>query len=381
MESAFPYTRYVTGKDFVGRRNDVLLLGNLLSQGEHVCLYEPPRTGKTSLVQQTLYSMRLAGRSFHVGQFSVLNVRSREAFLLRLAGTVLKMTASAPEGYAAIVERYLQGTNLAFDSVAFAERGEVLSARRTLDAADCTALLDFPFRIAKEQNLRMILIVDEFHCLSLLDDADSLLRELDESLKRHADDKAFSYVFCGSGVNAMKAIFERGLLFGRRVKHVALSPVDEREMAEHVHRGFLASGKSVDKELLVGACRLFKGQLWYVNHFASLCDAKTRGYVMEPVLVEALADLIATHEPRFAGIVNGLTTHQIHFLQAATEGVVRFSGADVIRRYDLHSSANVRRVKDALMKKEVLVFDAEDRPAFQDPLFEYWIRKYFFEQA
>jgi len=45
----------------------------------------------------------------------------------------------------------------------------------------------------------------------------------------------------------------------------------------------------------------------------------------------------------------------------------------------LHSSANVKRVKDALMKKEVLIFDENDTPAFIDPLFEYWVKKYYFQ--
>ena len=31
------------------------------------------------------------------------------------------------------------------------------------------------------------------------------------------------------------------------------------------------------------------------------------------------------------------------------------------------------------MKKEILTFDAEDQPEFLDPLFEYWIKKYYFE--
>ena len=54
METNFPYAQYVTGRNFVGRRSDVTLLGNLLTQGEHVVLSEPPKTGKTSLIQQTL---------------------------------------------------------------------------------------------------------------------------------------------------------------------------------------------------------------------------------------------------------------------------------------------------------------------------------------
>ena len=53
--------------------------------------------------------------------------------------------------------------------------------------------------------------------------------------------------------------------------------------------------------------------------------------------------------------------------------------SEVIRKYGLNSSANVKRVKDALMKKEILTFEEEDKPEFLDPLFEYWIKKYYFE--
>ena len=379
MDTNFPYAQHVTAKNFVGRRSDVTLLGNLLSQGEHVCLYEPPKTGKTSLVQQALYSMRLAGKSFTVGQFSALNIRSAEEFLLRVGSTAVKMMAATPDAYAAIARRYLSDTHLVFDQAAFAEKGEVLSTTWTLDETDAEALLNLPFLLARDSGQRVILIVDEFHCLSLADPSGALLSKVDESLKRHKEERQLSYVFCGSAVNAMKAIFETSLLFHRRVERVRLSPIDERELADQVHRGFLTGGKSVEKELLYGACRLFRGHPWYINHFASICDSMTRGYMLESVLVEALGCLIAIHEPRFVETVNSLTTHQINILRATLEGNTRFSGANVIRRYDLHSSANVKRVKDALMKKEVLVFDAQDVPSFEDPLFEYWLRKYFFE--
>ena len=93
MDTPFPYAQYVTGKHFIGRKADVTLLGNLLSQGEHVAIYEPPKSGKTSLIQQALYTMRLGGRAFTVGQFSALNIRTPEDFLLRLGATVLKMVA------------------------------------------------------------------------------------------------------------------------------------------------------------------------------------------------------------------------------------------------------------------------------------------------
>jgi len=78
-------------------------------------------------------------------------------------------------------------------------------------------------------------------------------------------------------------------------------------------------------------------------------------------------------------IMGNLTTHQVNLLRATLDGVIRFSSAEVIRQYGLNSSANVKRVKDALMKKEVLMFDEDERPIIIDPLFEYWLRKYYFE--
>lgn len=379
MDTAFPYSQYVTGKNFVGRRSDVTLLGNFLSQGEHVTLYEPPKTGKTSLIQQTLFTMRLSGTAFTVGQFSALNIRTPEAFLLRLGSTLIRMVASTPSEYADLVQRYLSETHFVFDPAAYADGEQVLTLGWELDQADIAAMLSFPFRLAQERGDRLILIIDDFQCLTLLDNPDAILRPLDNSLKENKDKRRFSYIFCGSGVNAMSRIFKGSLLFSRLVERVRLSPVDEREMADHVHKGFLAGGKVVEKELLQGACRLFKGHLWYINHFAAICDAMTRGYIMEPVLVDALNCLLAVHEPRFSAMVSDLTTHQVSLLRATVEGVTRFSSADVIRKYGLNSSANVKRVKDALMKKEVLQFDENDNPSIIDPLFEYWVRKYYFE--
>ena len=381
MDTPFPYDRFVTGKDFIGRKSDCTILSNLLSQGEHVVLIEPPRSGKTSLVQQALYSMRFSTKVFTVGQFSVLNIRTVDDFLLRYGSTVIRLVASTPDEYARVVEKYLAGTHFVFDRNAFADRDELLSRGWDLDAADVKAVLRLPFLLAQERTNPLLLIIDEFQNVNLTEDGYRVLRALDEVIREEADagHKRFSFVFSGSMVNAMKEIFESSRLFYRRVTRVPLSQVDEREISDHVIKGFLAGGKVMEKNLLIGACRLFKNNLWYINHFSAICNSMSKGYIMEPVLVDALSCLISAHEPRFRAMMNGLTTFQVSLLRATVEGNTRFSASEVIRRYSLNSSANVKRVKDALMKKEILTFDSEDKPEFLDPLFEYWIRKYYFE--
>ena len=78
----------------------------------------------------------------------------------------------------------------------------------------------------------------------------------------------------------------------------------------------------------------------------------------------------------------GLTQEQIQtrLLNSMDEEVAAVAKELLIEKYQLNSSANVRRVKDALKKKEVLTFNEKDEPEILDPLFEYWLEKYFFEK-
>ena len=96
--------------------------------------------------------------------------------------------------------------------------------------------------------------------------------------------------------------------------------------------------------------------------------------------MEALRTIISIHEPRFYSIVNDLTDHQLSLLLAILDGVTRFSASEVIEKYRLNSSANVRRVKDALKKKEVITFNEKEEPIILDPLFEYWVSNHYFER-
>ena len=81
MDTPFVYDNYVTGRNFVGRKSECMILSNLLEAGEQVAIYEPPKSGKMSVVQQTLFSMRAAGKQFSVAWVSLFNVRTVYDFL------------------------------------------------------------------------------------------------------------------------------------------------------------------------------------------------------------------------------------------------------------------------------------------------------------
>jgi hypothetical protein len=381
MESPFIYNRPVTGRWFVGRKNETALLSNFFRDGENVAIYEPPKAGKDSLMQQVFFDMKLDGGQFRVVRVSLLNVRSISTFCLRLGSEVMKAVGSTDADFAALAAATLEGTHFVFDAREWQDGGNVLSLNWDLDDNDIQAIVALPYRVARHSGVRLFVCLDEFQNVMLTEDGDKICSMMQQVFKaRTADDRQSAvYILCGSQYNAMKEIFEHRKLFYRQVERVTLEQLDSKDIADAVNRGFQASGKVIERSLLLGVCELFRNNIYYINLFASVCDSISKGYMNEPVLKEALASMIAVHEPRFRAIMADLTTFQVNLLRAVVDGHTRFSSSEVIYRYSLNSSANVRRLKDALCKKEILSFDSEDKPCIIDPFFEYWVTKYYFE--
>ena len=376
MDKPFIYDNYVTGKCFVGRKYDCTILGNLLENKEHVVMYEPPKSGKMSVIQQTLYNMREAAKQFMVIHVNMFNVRTLEDFLVKFGTAVIRPLFSTAAEYSAVIDKYLPDTHFVFDKDRFAVADEVVSMNWEADMNDVEAMFRFPFKLAAERGVPFHIILEEFQNIMNDKDFDDALKAMERVLAEK--DKSVSYIFTGSRVNAMKYIFAEKKYFYRQVEYLPLQKVDDSEITEHIVRGFMIGGKVVQRELIMGACNLFRGQMWYLNHFTSICDNLTKGYINEGILMQALKTLISIHEPRFISIVDDLTDHQLSLLRAVLDGVTKFSASDVIEKYGLNSSANVRRVKDALKKKEVIAFNEKDEPVVLDPLFEYWVGKHYF---
>lgn len=381
MDTPFVYDNPVTGKNFVGRKTECNVLANLLAAGENVCLYESPKEGKMSLVQQSLYNMRASGKLFMVAYVDVFNVRTVRDFLKKFGAAVIRAAYSVPSDYAAVISRYLADTHFVFDAAQFASKGDIVCMNWDADSNDMLAMMNLPQMVAQEKGMPFYVILKDFQNVMMADGYEDLFNMMEKMFAerdRLAPVKS-AFVFSGSMVNAMKFIFEERRYFYRQVNHLPLSLIDDRDAIEHVVRGFRSSGKVIERDMALGACKLFRSQMWYLNQFFSICDSMSKGFINEAILVDALNALISVHEPRFNVLVNDLTDHQLSLLKAILDGVVKFSASDVIERYRLNSSANVRRVKDALKKKEIITFNEKDEPVVIDPLFEYWVRKYYFE--
>ena len=102
---------------------------------------------------------------------------------------------------------------------------------------------------------------------------------------------------------------------------------------------------------------------------------RTNGRTCTQAIVDiALQDLLDQHDALYHRMVDDITTPQLNYLRALLNGVEQFTSKENLRRYDLGSSANVRRVTSALETKEILDF-VGPHTEWIDPLFKIWLEE------
>lgn len=382
MDSAFSYSSFVSGKNFIGRNGDATILANMLSQGENVALYDAPKTGKSSVIHKAFLDMKTTGRECLVATVDMMNIRSISELAQRIGSEVLRCAYSSPSEYGDAVRTFLPETHFVFDEEQYRNSDRILSLNWDIDDNDLDALFALPYKVGADRKKKLVVQLNEFQNVMQTEDGDKFCKILEKRFKALSleERSLCSYLFVGSRLNAMHEIFAIKRYFYRNVERLRLSEIEVKEILDHISRGFLASGKVVDRDLLLGVCKLFRCNIFYINHFASICDSMTRGYIMEPILNAALDAIIAVNEARFKAAMDDLTTFQVSMLKAILDGHKKFSN-EVIEEYKLNSSANVRRLKDALTKKEIVFFEDNGDIVVIDPLFEYWVRTFYFKMS
>lgn len=365
-----------SGKAFIGRKSDVSYLSNMISAGQSVALYGEPHQGRRSLVKQTLTSLQITGKPVGVIEVDLLGCRTNCDLLLRYASSAMKAFGSTLEDFKDMMYSYLADTNLRFDEEAFECDSPFLSFAAPISDDDIQTILSLPYFLASDRRNKVLVYFKHFQDAARDDDSARLLKIFEKVVV--GGNLYCSVVFTGDSMNAMKDIFEVKRYFWKDVVLFPLSEIPVAEATEFIFRGFQNKGKVAERSLLSEAVRMLRGNMWYLNSLFMITDVVSMGYVTKKSYGEGLSLLLSIHRARFISQMADLTDFQVRLLKAIIDGETRFSSSAIVSKYELNSSANVKRLKDALIKKEVVWFDEKDDPHIQDPLFEYWLRQEYF---
>lgn len=351
MDTPFSYETIAAGQNIIGRSAEIGQLTDALEKdGRHVTMTGPSRSGKETVVRESVERFRQRGHKFHLCEIDLFNIRS----------------------YCDFADVFRKKMKECFDQV---NAGSVLPFEIDINAIPDKKLFDLPEVIAEEAQTGLLIYFKEFQNITFAEGEELNLEKVDKIWSKH---KHVKYILTGSCVNMMKNLTQERKLFYYSAVQIDLQPIDKKLVCQFITSNFMKLGRVIEIEEAMKILEITSGNMWYVKQLCSICYGMPIGYVSRKSVNMAAETLVSTHTPRFKQTMLDLTANQISFIKAVIDGVERFSSADILETYRLNSSANVFRIKDALKKKEVMTFDREDNAIILDPLFEYWLRYYYF---
>jgi AAA+ ATPase superfamily predicted ATPase len=372
--SPFLIGTVVSGDQFVDREGPRKHLRSNFRSGVNTVLISPRRWGKSSLIRQVALDMARE-KNVRFAFVDLFHVRSEREFLERTTEAVIKALGRTMTERINDVKTFIRGLvpEVSFGPdprTEFSLKLNLPEGTRTLHD-----LLDLPERMAKAKGVRLVLCIDEFQNIAMLPDPVGFQKALRASWQHH---KAVCHVIYGSKRHMMMDLFNKqSMPFFRFGDLLFLDKIKREDWVPFIRGRFASVKKSATEETCNYIADRMQDHSYHVQMLGHASWLRTNGRTCTRAIVDtALNDLLNQHDALYHRLVDELTTPQLNYLRALLNGVEKFTSKDTLRRYDLGSSANVKRVTQALENKEVLDFVGRETE-WIDPLFKIWLEERF----
>ena len=371
-ENPFVFGKAVEGGFFTDRINDAEHLEANLTHGINTILISPRRWGKTSLVKKVMANVadREDVKIIYVDVFSC---KSEYDFYQLLAKAIIQQTSTKIEEWMATAKEFLSKiiTKVSFSPDSIQEYSLAFEFPGNDDAE--SDILQLPERIARKKNIRIVVCIDEFQQVAEFQDPLTFQKKL-RSVWQHQQE--VSYCLFGSKRHLMTEIFsDSSNPFYKFGDMIFLKKIPTDEWVPFICRKFSETGKTITEKQAERICEVTDDLSSYVQHLAWIVWYKAHPVVTNEMVNLSVDELLEQNKVFFQREVEGLTGFQLNFLKALANGVsTGFSKKEVIRKYNLESSANVQGVKKSLQKKDLIDVDGQV-VTFNDPIFKLWIKR------
>ena len=376
MEQPFYFGSVVSKRVFLNRTQDLERLHQNMSNGVNTILISPRRWGKTSLVKKACETLK--DKDIRFVFLDLFRVSTRKQFLEHFSTEILKATQSGTDQILQNIRKFFSKLipEISFSTDPTAELSFKISWKE--DEWPEEEILDLPQKIAEELGIRLIVCIDEFQDLNSFDKDFQFQKLLRSHWQHH---RQVSYVLYGSKRSLMNDFFTRQAMpFYAFGDLMFLDRIPANEWKDYIIWRFDLFGKKIEEDIALRIADLMQEHSYYVQQLAYVTFLNTKQLADKEVLDFSLDMMLQQNQILYRKIVDDLTASQIEFLKALSEGVEQFYKKKIMKKYDLGSVGNIKRVKEALEAKEVVDF-FEGRAQFLDPAFALWFKKYYLQHS
>lgn len=239
-------------------------------------------------------------------------------------------------------------------------------------------ILDLAEKIALAKNVRLRICIDEFQNIGFFDDPLSFQKKLRSHWQTHQE---VAYYLYGSKRHMLLEVFTSpSMPFYNFGTVIFLGKIKLEHWKSFIVESFINTGKSIDPELAATIAQYAECHSYYVQQLAQICWLRTETDANLEIINESFESLILQLALLFQNITESLPTSQLKFLKAIINGETKLSSKVVLEKYNLGASANVNRMKNALIDKEI-IDQTVGEIQILDPIYKAWLQKYYFKSA
>ena len=371
MEKPFVFGVATSGDNFTDREQETQRLLLNFTHGVNTILISPRRWGKTSLVKKVAQLAQTKTRK--IVYLDIFSCRTESEFYRLFATSVLKQTSSKWDECVENTKQFLAHINPKISIGTDPMNDFSISFEYSMQDNAGNDILQLPEKIAIEKGIQIVICIDEFQQISDFEDSKTFQKKLRTvwQLQQHV-----SYCLFGSKKHLMnEQKKKKNLPFYKFGDAIYLTKIETKYWIEYICKRFENTGKHISPELAKEICRLVDNHSSYVQQLAWLLWIRTTDIATEEQLTHALEDLLDQNNILFQSETENLSAYQMNFLKAVIDGIhSKFSSKEIILKYNLGTSANIVRLKSALLQKELIETDGKEI-ILADPVFGVWFKK------
>ena len=368
----FVFGSAVTGVNFTDREEDCKHLIANFKHGINTILISPRRWGKTSLVKKAINEVK--SDKLKIVYLDVFACRSPQEFLSRFSENIIKQT-SEPSNWIENIKNFLSRFNPKFSFKSDPLSEISLSFEILPKKEDISSILQLPEKIAQNQKCRIVVCIDEFQQIGEFKDSITFQKEL-RTVWQHQ--QLTSYCLFGSKKHLMTELFAKtNYPFYQFGDIIFLNKIPTEEWVKFIKARFKVTGKVISDRLADGICNKVENQSNYVQQLSWILWIKTDHEALEEDLKSSYNELLAHNSNLFERMTENLTAYQMNFLRAITDGIhSEFNHQEILQSYQLGTSANITRIKESLLNKDIINISFS-KVTIPDAVLREWLRRQF----
>ena len=378
MDNPFVYGEVVPGEAFVDREPELDRLVADLGSGQKVFLISPRRYGKSSLIRQTLESLRRRGAL--TVDVTVSSYSSYLAFLEGYARAIASVESKWERARTWLMEaisstrpeiRYEpKESGMGRFSVAFPQ---VTTARDLNRVAN--EVFTLPGKLATERKRTVVVALDEFQAIDSFNGG-SVEHALRAAVQHQ---RQVGYVFAGSEPSLMEKMIGPRRPFYKAGPVMRLQKISPTLFGDFIERRFIKTGMKPEAGVAEAIVDLAGNLPYDVQRLAHEAWDDVRAKGGRKVTLEdlhgTLTRLLSEQETIFEALWQRLTLQQRATLRAVVlQGGREIHSADARMRHRLGGPSTIQKSIAALTKQDVLLKEGP-RYVVVDSLLREWVAR------